>query len=93
MAQPRVQRFTVSTGQALEEAMVAYLAKGFVVANKTAVSLTMQKKKEFKVVWAIVGFLLCLLPLLVYLIIYATQPDVEIVEIVVAPTGLVPPRF
>jgi hypothetical protein len=85
MAQPRIQKFTVSSGQALEEAMVSYLAKGFVVANKTSVSLTMQKKREFKVVWAVIGFLLCFIPLVVYLIIYATQPEVEIVELVVAP--------
>lgn len=45
MAQPRVQRFTVSTGQALEEAMVTYLAKGFVVANKTAVSFDDAEKE------------------------------------------------
>ena len=43
----------------------------------------MQKKKEFKALWAIIGFLLCVVPLIVYIIYYVTQPDVEIVEIIV----------
>ena len=74
--------------------MTSYFAQGYVVVNKTATSVTLQKRKEFKVVWAIIGFLLCLIPLLVYLIVYATQPDTEIVEIIVSfPPYLAPPRL
>ncbi len=47
----------------------------------------MKKKKEFNVVWAVLGFFLCLLPLLVYCIVYATQSD-QMVRIVIATGGL-----
>ncbi len=89
MAQPRIQKYMVPTAEALDQSLTSYLAQGFIVANRSATSVTLQKKKEFKVVWAIIGFVLCLLPLLIYLIIYATQPDVEIVEITIS--GPVPP--
>lgn len=65
----------------MEQVITTYVAQGFIVVNKTASSATLQKKKEFKIVWAVIGFLLCFLPLLVYLIIYLTQPDVEVVQI------------
>lgn len=78
-----ISKVHVRSTQDMETTILSYLAKGFVVANKTSTSTTLQKKKEFSVLWAVVGFVLCLLPLLIYLIIYAMQPDVEIVEITV----------
>lgn len=83
MGAPKIQRVTVPTVEAMEAAITSYIAQGFVVVNKTPKSATLQKKKEFKILWAVIGFILCLLPLLIYLIVYATQPDVEVVEIVV----------
>lgn len=47
----------------------------------------MQKAKSFSVLWAVIGFLLCLLPLLIYLIVYAMQPDVSLVEIIIGTPG------
>ena len=67
----------------MEQAITSYIVEGFVVVNKTATTATLQKRKEFKILWAVIGFVLCLLPLLIYLIVYATQPDAEVVEIVV----------
>jgi len=67
----------------MESTILGYLAKGFVVANKTSKSATLQKKKEFSILWAVIGLILCVIPLLIYLVIYAMQPDVEIVEITV----------
>lgn len=64
--------------------MTSYFAQGFVVVNKTPTSVTLQKKKEFKIIWAVVGFLLCLIPLLIYVVIFLTQPDVEVVEIAIS---------
>lgn len=73
----------------MELAITSYIAQGFVVVNKTAVSATLQKKKEFKLVWAVIGFLLCLLPLLIYLAVYAIQPAVEVVQIQITGGGVV----
>ena len=72
---------------AMEQAITSYIAQGFTIANKGPDSATLQKRKEFKIVWAVIGFLLCLLPLLIYLIIYATQPEIQIVEIQVIPAS------
>jgi len=66
--------------QALESTVTSYIAKGFVVSNRTTNSAVMFKKKEFSILWAVVGFVLCLLPLLIYLIFYAAQSD-QMVEI------------
>ena len=73
-------RVTVADAVQLEQAVNAYIGNGFVVANRTADSVTMFKKKEFSVLWAVVGLVLCVLPLLIYLIVYASQSD-EMVEI------------
>jgi len=81
MAKSKISRVEVSSVDEMDEAITGYMAQGFVVSNKTGKSATLQKKKEFSALWAVVGLLLCVLPLLIYLIIYATQPDYEIVEI------------
>lgn len=56
------------------------IAMGFVVANQGPQSVTMIKRKEFSIPMLVIGLVLCLLPLLVYLIVYACQSD-EVVEI------------
>jgi len=81
MAKSKIQRVNVPSAEAMEQAITGYAAQGFVVASKTTTSATLQKAKEFKILWAVIGFLLCILPLLIYLIVYATQPDYEIIEI------------
>jgi hypothetical protein len=74
-----VSQLNVSTNAELEQAIQSYIAQGFVVSNRTNDSVTLFKKKEFNVVWAIVGFFLCLIPLLVYSIVYASKSDEMIV--------------
>jgi len=76
-----VKKITVDSKESLAFTTTSYLAKGFVVANSTPEKVVMQKKKEFKALWAIVGLILCVVPLLIYIIVYVIQPDVEIVEI------------
>ncbi|MCW2994764.1 MAG: hypothetical protein JWQ18_2259, partial [Conexibacter sp.] len=76
----------VGSAQELESAITNYVALGFVVSNRTPGSVVMFKRKEFNVVWAIVGLVLCLLPLLIYLIVYAVEKD-QMVEIRVGGGG------
>jgi hypothetical protein len=53
----------------------------------------MFKKKEFNILWAIIGFVLCLVPLLIYMIVYSTQSD-QMVEIRLATgTALAAPEL
>jgi hypothetical protein len=74
------QMSSVSVGspEQLEVTITQYIAQGYTMASRTPTSATLVKKKEFNVVWAIIGFFLCLLPLLIYCIVYATQKDLMV---------------
>lgn len=74
-----VQQVQVASQEELESTTMSYIAQGFAISNRTAESMTLFKKKEFNVVWAVIGFFLCLLPLLVYCIVYVTQDDQMVV--------------
>ena len=49
------------------------------VQNRTEASVTMFKKKEFNVLWAIIGFFACWIPLIIYAIVYSQQSDETVV--------------
>jgi hypothetical protein len=65
----------VGSERELETAIALYIAQGYVLSNRSSLGATMFKKKEFRIVWAVIGFFLCILPLLIYLIVYASQSD------------------
>jgi len=75
-----VQIVEVSTVAEIDDAIRAWVVQGYQLAIKTANSATMMKKKEFSALWAVIGFIFCVLPLLVYCIVYAAQSD-RVVEI------------
>lgn len=70
--------------EALGSTITTYIAQGFMVANRTATKVTMVKRKQFSILMVVIGFFLCLLPLLVYLLYYAMQTD-QVIELTVAP--------
>jgi len=76
----QISQVSVVSTEQLEQAITQYVAQGFVVANRSATAVTMIKKKEFKVIWAVIGFFLCVIPLLIYLVVYAREKD-QLVEI------------
>lgn len=80
-----IQRVSVPDTPALESAVLAYMARGYVVVERGAERAVLQKRKQFSLPWLVIGLLLCVVPLLVYLIVYATQPDAWVVELVVTP--------
>lgn len=49
----------------------------------------MFKKKDFSILWLVIGLLLCLLPLLIYLIVYAAESD-KMVQIYLANPATAP---
>lgn len=71
------------SSQDLETMTMSYIAQGFSVANKTPMQVTLVKRKEFSILWAVVGFIVCVLPLLIYLLVYALESD-QMVTITVA---------
>lgn len=77
-----VEKVKVANRQDLETSISSYVAKGFVVMNKTETAAMLTKKKEFSIPIAIIGFLLCFVGLIVYAIVYASQKD-KVVEIVI----------
>lgn len=79
-----MSRTTVDSVSAMESAITSYITQGFTVVNKTSSSVTLIKRKQFSMLWAVIGFIVCVLPLLIYLIVYASQSD-QVVEIVVSP--------
>ena len=75
-----VTNLQVTSEQHMQQAITSYIAQGYTVMNQSPGHTTMFKKKEFSVLWAVVGLLLCIVPLLIYLVIYASQQD-QMVEI------------
>ena len=65
----------VPTPQDLETMTMSYIAQGYNVANKTPMQVTLIKRKQFSYFWAVIGFIFCLLPLVIYLIVYALESD------------------
>jgi hypothetical protein len=74
------QQVYVPDRAALDQTITGYIAQGFTVENRGDDFAVLFKKKEFSVLWAVVGFLVCIIPLLIYLIVYATQKD-RLIEI------------
>jgi hypothetical protein len=70
-----VSALRVTSESAMEMAISSYIAKGFVMANRTPTGATMFKKKEFSILYLVVGFFLCVIPLLIYLIVYSFERD------------------
>jgi uncharacterized membrane protein SpoIIM required for sporulation len=82
---------TVSSEAQLESTVNSYIAQGFTVQNRTTNTAVMYKAKVFSTLWAIVGLVLCVLPLLIYLIVYAVQTDQMIEITLVTPPSSVGP--
>lgn len=79
------QKLFAQSKEHAEQLATGYLTKGYSVANRTEQKITLQKLKQFKIAWAIVGFLMCGLPLFIYLIIYAMEPSVRVADIFIMP--------
>ncbi len=82
-----VQTLAVQNEQQLEQYITSYIAQGYQLANRTQQQTTLIKRKEFSIFWLVIGLILCVLPLFIYLIIYATQSDQMVVLNLVPPQG------
>jgi hypothetical protein len=70
----------VSSQEELSRTTAIYVSQGFQVLVQSPTSVSLIKRKEFNIVYAVLGFLLCTIPLFIYLIYYANQKD-RVVEI------------
>lgn len=78
-----MQTITVPTSRDMEKVINSYVTKGFTVSNKTPDSAVLIKRKQFSIALGIIGFLFCIIGLIIYAVIYACQSD-QVVEIQVA---------
>ena len=70
-----MQNVIVSNVNELENAVNSWVAKGYSITNKTASAAMLVKKKEFSIPFAIIGFLLCIIGLIIYCVVYSMQTD------------------
>jgi hypothetical protein len=75
-----VRYIDVTEPEQMQMEITRLVSAGFTVANQNERSVTLVKRKQFNIPILIIGFLLCVIPLLVYLVVYAFQSD-QIVEI------------
>lgn len=75
-----VRQVEVTEPEQMQLEITRLVSAGYTVANQNDRSVTLVKRKEFSIPILIIGFFLCLLPLIIYLIMYAFQKD-QIVEI------------
>jgi hypothetical protein len=83
-------RWTAPDALQMESAVTGYIAQGFVVANRTPTSVTVVKRKQFSIVALVIGLILCVVPLLIYLVYYLTLTD-QLIEITLAQVGQLSP--
>ena len=75
-----VRTVAVGDPSAFETAIANYSASGFLLVSKTDTTALLRKPKQFNVLLALLGALLCLVGFVVYVIYFAAQQD-EVVEI------------
>jgi hypothetical protein len=75
-----VSYINVTEPEQMQLEITRLVSAGYTVANQSDRSVTLVKRKQFSIPILIVGFFLCVIPLIVYLIIYSVQKD-QIVEI------------
>jgi hypothetical protein len=75
-----VSYINVTEPEQMQLEITRLVSAGYTVANQSDRSVTLVKRKQFSIPILIIGFFLCLLPLIIYLIVYAMQKD-QIVEI------------
>ena len=75
-----VKTVPVGDPSAFEAAIAGYSARGFLLVSKTDTTALLRKPKQFNVLLALLGALLCLVGFIVYVIYFAAQQD-EVVEI------------
>jgi len=75
-----IQQWTAPDVTQFEAAVSNYVAHGYLVANRTACSVTLVKPKQFSIAMLVIGLILCVVPLFLYLLLYAFEQD-QVIEV------------
>ncbi len=85
-----VRQIQVTEPEQMQLEITRLVSAGFMVASQNNRSVTLIKRKQFSIAAMVIGFFLCVVPLLIYLVVYALQQD-QVVEIVMLDGPIVPP--
>jgi hypothetical protein len=75
-----VRQINVTEPEQMQLEITRLVSEGYTVANQGNRSATLVKRKQFSIPILIIGFFLCVIPLVIYLIMYSIQKD-QVVEI------------
>ena len=75
----------VDSVQNMELMISSYIAQGFAIAYRGEKITTLRKPKKFRAGLAVLLFILYVIPFIIYIIVYASKPDAEAVEIIISP--------
>ena len=78
---PSVSTIYARTPDEVHSLVNAHLVEGYQLRNQTGSEVVLFKPKQFSIVWAVIGFFFMLLPLVIYIIVYAMQSD-KVVQII-----------
>lgn len=78
---------TVHSNEELRYTVSTYVDQGFEVIAQSPTSVTLIKRKQFQILYAVLA-LFCIIPLLVYLFSYANQKE-PVIEIRLVPSDAV----
>lgn len=69
---------TVDPEAILQAEVNRYVGKGFRVTSQTPRTAQLIKPKKFSVIWAVIWFVLMLLPFVIYLLYYVAKRDQQV---------------
>ncbi|MEV4422671.1 DUF2510 domain-containing protein [Patulibacter sp. NPDC049589] len=85
----RTSQLTVASPAELENAITSYIVQGYAVEQRTGGGATLRRPKQLNVPIVVISAVLCIIPLVIYLIVYALQSD-DVVILTVAGAGGAP---
>jgi len=69
------QVIAVSSQAEMATAITSYTAQGYILMSQQATETVLKRPKRLNILPLLIGFFLCLLPGLIYLIVYAVQKE------------------
>jgi hypothetical protein len=79
-----VHSITVTDSVQMDRAIASYIQQGYNLANRSERYATLVKRKQFSILWLVIGIITLTVVLWIYIIVYLFQSD-HMVQIVLQP--------
>ena len=66
----------------LQAEVIKYVRQGFIVVSQTDTTAQLVKHKKFSLFWAVIWFLLAIVPLILYILYYMAKKDEQVFLVV-----------